>query len=67
MCETVLPYIGMWTGRVSFDRAVALIYGFDAAQPQSVLPLMNGRCEDRLGRRTPLSWEAYVKASSASA
>jgi hypothetical protein len=54
----------MWTGRISFDRTVAFLQGFDAAQDVSIRAVMNGRCEERLGRRTSLTWEAYVKADA---
>ena len=60
----MLPRIGMWTGRVSFDRTVAFLEGFDAAQDVSIRAMMNSRCEERLGRQTPLGWEAYVKADA---
>ncbi|WP_109505238.1 hypothetical protein [Nocardioides speluncae] len=64
VCRTVLPRIGMWTGRISFDLTVAFLDGFDAAQPESIRPTMQRRCEERVGRRTPLSWEQYIKAES---
>lgn len=60
----ILPRIGMWTGRISFDRTIAFLQGFEAAQDVSIRAMMNGRCEERLGRRTSLTGEAYVKADA---
>jgi hypothetical protein len=70
VCHTVLPRIGMYTGRISFDRTVAFLEGFDAAQDVSIRAMMNNRCEERLGHQTPLGssvnngWEKYVKAEA---
>lgn len=64
VCLSVLPRIGMWTGQVSFDRTVVWLGGFEWGSGESISALMRARCEERLGRHTPLSWEAYVKASA---
>lgn len=64
VCLTVLPRIGMWTGQIRFALAVAWIEGFNWGQDESISALMQERCEERLGRRTPLGWHDYVKADS---
>ncbi|XBB65931.1 hypothetical protein ABFU82_17655 [Nocardioides sp. WV_118_6] len=64
VCLTVLPRVGMWTGQVSFDRTVAWIGGFEAGLGELITARMRARCEERLGRRTPLGWEVYVKAAA---
>ena len=67
----VLPRIRMYIGhRLSFDRTVAFLEGFDTAQDVSIRPMMNSHCEERLGHQTPLGWsvnngwERYVKADA---
>lgn len=64
VCLTVLPRVGMWTGQIRFALAVAWIEGFNWGQDESISELMQARCEERLGRRTPLPWHAYVKADA---
>lgn len=64
VCLTVLPRIGMWTGQVRFELAVAWIEGFEWGQRESISKVMQERCEERLGRRTPLGWHQYVKADT---
>lgn len=41
--------LGMWVGRPTYERAVALVIGFDMAQPESVLGEMQKRVSERLG------------------
>lgn len=42
--------LGMWVGRPTYERAVALVIGFDMAQPESVHGAMQKRVSERLGR-----------------
>jgi len=64
VCLAVLPRIGMWTGQVSFDRTVAWLGGFECGQGGSITSRMRTRCEERLGRPTPLGWEVHIKADA---
>lgn len=49
---------------IFLDRTVAWIGGFEAGLGDSITARMRARCEARLGRRTPLGWEVYVKAAA---
>lgn len=48
--------LGMWVGRPTYERAVALITGFDLSQPISIAPAMQERVRVRRGRRVPIGW-----------
>ncbi|MCV2395112.1 hypothetical protein OEB99_12415 [Actinotalea sp. M2MS4P-6] len=41
--------LGMWVGRPTYERAVALVIGFDMAQPESIGGSMQRRVSERLG------------------
>lgn len=41
--------LGMWVGRSTYERAVALVIGFDMAQPDSIDGPMQKRVSERLG------------------
>jgi hypothetical protein len=41
--------LGMWVGRPTYERAIALVIGFDMAQPESISGPMQQRVARRLG------------------
>jgi hypothetical protein len=41
--------LGMWVGRPTYERAVAMVIGFDMAQPESINGAMQMRVAERLG------------------
>jgi hypothetical protein len=53
--ETVLPRLGMWTGRATYERAVCFVEGFDLAQGSRVHPLMTSWAQAQYGE-TNIGW-----------
>lgn len=55
--------LGMWVGRPTYERAVALVIGFDMAQPERVNGLMQSRVAAR-HNTGPLGWPWVLKAEA---
>lgn len=47
--DHVLPRLGMWTGRVTYERAVCFVQGFDLARGSRVNSLLNEWARSRYG------------------
>jgi len=48
--------LGMWVGRPTYERAVALVIGFDMAQPDSIDGAMHQRVSERFGSTASIGW-----------
>ena len=55
--------LGMWVGRPTYERAVALIVGFDMAQAETIHDRMQARIRERHGTG-PLGWEWVLMAAA---
>jgi hypothetical protein len=60
---TVETCLGMWVGRPTYERAVALITGFDMAQTESI----HGRMQEVMSKRHgtgPIGWPHVLMAEA---
>ena len=55
--------LGMWVGRPTYERAVALVIGFDMAQPESVNEPLQSQIASRHGTG-PLGWAWVLRAEA---
>lgn len=53
--DDVLPRLGMWTGRATYERAVFFVEGFDLARGGQVTPLLTAWAQARYGE-TNIGW-----------
>lgn len=53
--DNVLPRLGMWTGRATFERAVCFIEGFDLATGSGMTPKLTAWTRARYGD-TNIGW-----------
>ena len=61
--DEVIPRLGMWTGRPTYERAVNLIVGFDLAQTESIQDRMQQRLTDRHGP-SAIAWPWLILAEA---
>ncbi len=61
--EMVEKRLGMWVGRDTYERAVALVTGFDMSQPMSVHGPMQARLQERMNAG-PIFWTRALLAEA---
>ncbi|MFG1626416.1 hypothetical protein [Kribbella sp. NPDC049227] len=57
--EVLQTRLGMWVGRPTYERAIALVIGFDMAQPESINQRMQSRVSQRRNTGS-ISWPSAL-------